>query len=42
MLIEFESAESAKAAYESPAYKAAHRLLGDTVERHIRIVEADA
>jgi len=43
LLIEFESVESAKAAYESPAYQAAHRLLGgDAVERDIRIVEADA
>ncbi len=42
VLIEFDSVESAKAAYESPAYQAAHRLLGDAVERDIRIVEAEA
>jgi uncharacterized protein (DUF1330 family) len=40
VLIEFDSVESAKAAYESPAYQAAHKLLGDAVERDIRIVEA--
>jgi len=37
-----DSVESAKAAYESPAYQAAHKLLGDAVERDIRIVEAEA
>ena len=42
VFIEFDSVESAKAAYESPAYQAAHRLLGDAVERDIRIVEAEA
>lgn len=40
VLIEFESVESARAAYESPAYQAAHHLLGDGAERDIRIVEA--
>jgi uncharacterized protein (DUF1330 family) len=41
VIIEFESVESAQAAYDSPAYQAAHRLLGDGAERDIRIVEAD-
>ena len=41
VLIEFESVERAKAAYESADYQAAHRLLGDAAERDIRIVEAD-
>ena len=40
VLIEFDSVASAKAAYESAAYKAAHDLLGDEVDRDIRIVEA--
>jgi uncharacterized protein (DUF1330 family) len=40
VLIEFDSVERAKAAYESPAYKAAHDLLGDGADRDIRIVEA--
>lgn len=38
VLIEFDSVASAKA--ESPAYKAAHDLLGDGADRDIRIVEA--
>ncbi|MET4172916.1 uncharacterized protein (DUF1330 family) [Bradyrhizobium sp. LA6.1] len=40
VLIEFDSVERARAAYESPAYKAAHDLLGDGADRDIRIVEA--
>ncbi len=40
VLIEFDSVASARAAYESPAYKAAHDLLGDGADRDIRIVEA--
>ena len=40
VLIEFDSVASALAAYESPAYKAAHDLLGDGADRDIRIVEA--
>ena len=42
VLIEFNSVESAKAAYESPAYQAAHDLLGNGADRDIRIIEADA
>lgn len=42
VLIEFDSVESAKAAYESDAYQAAHKLLRNAAERDIRIVEADA
>ncbi|MBR0790982.1 DUF1330 domain-containing protein [Bradyrhizobium manausense] len=40
VLIEFDSVERARAAYESPAYKAAHDLLGNGADRDIRIVEA--
>lgn len=39
VVIEFDSVASATAAYESADYQAARRLLGDTVERDIRIVE---
>ena len=39
-LIEFGSVEDAVAAYESPAYQEALRLLGDGAERDIRIIEA--
>ena len=39
VVIEFDSVESAIAAYNSPAYQAARKLLGDTVERDIRIVQ---
>jgi len=40
VVVEFDSVESAIAAYNSPAYQAARKLLGDTVERDIRIVES--
>jgi uncharacterized protein (DUF1330 family) len=41
VLIEFESVYAALAAYRSPDYQAALRLLGsDAAERDIRIVEA--
>ena len=40
VLIEFDSVERARAAYDSPAYKAAHDLLGNGADRDIRIVEA--
>src|SRR5438552_14822321 len=39
VVIEFDDIASAIAAYESPAYQAARKLLGDTVVRDIRIVE---
>jgi len=39
VVIEFDSVASAIAAYESPEYQAARKLLGDTVERDIRIVK---
>ena len=42
VLIEFDSVESAKAAYESLAYQAAHDLLGNGADRDIRIIEAAA
>ncbi len=40
VVIEFESVEAAVAAYESPAYQEALRVLGDGAERDLRIVEA--
>ena len=39
VVIEFDSVASAIAAYDSPAYQGARKLLGDTVVRDIRIVE---
>ncbi|HUL73047.1 MAG TPA: DUF1330 domain-containing protein [Vicinamibacterales bacterium] len=39
IVIEFDSVAQAIATYESPAYQAAARLLGKSVEREIRIVE---
>jgi uncharacterized protein (DUF1330 family) len=40
VIIEFDSVDDAVAAYESPAYQAALRVLGDGAERDLRIVEA--
>jgi uncharacterized protein (DUF1330 family) len=40
VVIEFESVASALAAYQSPAYQAARKVLGDAAVRDIRIVEA--
>lgn len=40
VLIEFDSLEKAKAAYETPAYRAALAALGDAVDRDIRFMEA--
>ena len=40
VVIEFDSVEQAVAAYESPAYQSALRVLGDGAERDLRIVEA--
>jgi uncharacterized protein (DUF1330 family) len=40
IVIEFESAEQAIAAYESPSYQEALRALGNGAERDLRIVEA--
>ena len=37
--IEFDSPEKAIACYESPAYQAALKVLGDAAERDLRIVE---
>ena len=42
VLIEFDSAEAAIAAYNGPRYAAAHKLLEGAVQRDIRIVEAVA
>lgn len=39
-LIEFDSVDEAVAAYESPAYQEALRVLGDGAERDLRIIEA--
>jgi len=39
VLIEFASVAAAKAAHDSPAYKAALDALGDGADRDIRIVE---
>ena len=39
VLIEFDSVAQARAAYESPTYQAALRVLGNAVERDLRIVE---
>ena len=40
VVIEFDSAASANAAYNSAAYQAARELLGDGADRDIRIIEA--
>lgn len=40
VLIEFDSVEAAMAAHDSLAYTEALRVLGDGVDRDIRIVEA--
>jgi len=39
VVTEFESVEKAIAAYESPAYQAAVRVLKGAVDREIRIIE---
>jgi uncharacterized protein (DUF1330 family) len=39
VLIEFDSLEQARAAYGSPAYRAALAVLGDAVDRDIRFIE---
>lgn len=39
-LIEFDSVQDAVAAYESPAYQEALRVLDDGAERDLRIIEA--
>ena len=40
VMIEFDSVAQAIAAHDSPGYQEALRVLGDGVEREIRIVEA--
>ncbi len=42
VMIEFDSLEKATAAHDSPGYQEALRVLGDAVERDLRIVEAIA
>ena len=39
MVTEFESVEKAIAAHDTPGYQEALRVLGDSVERDMRIVE---
>jgi uncharacterized protein (DUF1330 family) len=39
VLFEFDSLERARAAYESPAYRAALDVLGDAADRDIRFIE---
>ena len=39
VLLEFDSVEQAVAAHDSPAYQEALRLLGNAVDRDLRIVE---
>jgi uncharacterized protein (DUF1330 family) len=39
VVIEFDSLEKAIAAYESPAYQTAKKLLEGSVERDVRVVE---
>jgi uncharacterized protein (DUF1330 family) len=41
VLIEFDGVEQAVAAHDSPDYQAALALLGDGVDREIRIVEGN-
>jgi len=42
VIVEFDSVAQAIAAYESPRYQAARRLLEGAVEREVRIVEGVA
>jgi uncharacterized protein (DUF1330 family) len=42
VLLEFDSVAQAVAAHDSPAYQAALRVLGNAVERDLRIVEGVA
>ena len=39
VLIEFDSVEKAAAAHDSPGYQAALKVLGNAVQRDLRIVE---
>jgi uncharacterized protein (DUF1330 family) len=42
VIVEFESLQKALAAHDTPAYKEALRLLGNSVERDVRVVEGVA
>jgi uncharacterized protein (DUF1330 family) len=42
VLIEFDSVDKAAAAHDSPGYQAALKVLGNAVERDLRIVEGVA
>ena len=42
VLIEFDSVEKAAAAHDSPGYQAALKVLGNAVERDLRLVEGVA
>ena len=39
VIVEFESAEKAVAAHETPAYQAALKALGNAADRDVRVVE---
>ena len=39
VIIEFDSVDKAAAAHDSPGYQAALKVLGNAVERDLRIVE---
>jgi uncharacterized protein (DUF1330 family) len=39
VVVEFDSVEQALAAYDSPAYREALKVLGDAAERDIRVME---
>ncbi len=42
VVVEFDSVEKARAAYEGPAYKKALDALGNAAERDMRLVEGVA
>ncbi len=41
VLVQFDSIEAARAAYDSPAYQEALAALGDGAVRDLRVIEAD-
>jgi uncharacterized protein (DUF1330 family) len=42
VIIEFDSVEQAASAHDSPGYQAALKVLGDAIDRDLRIVEGVA
>ena len=42
MILQFDSVAQALAAHDSPAYQEALRVLGDAVDRDLRIIEGVA